>query len=812
MTMENNESGVSWEFDAPKYFDFQHPEQSSSQWDDSWFGSQSPEASRSNRLRLRGRRPPLPGPSRPIGIKSTTTIKTMPSTSTIHRPSPPPPPPASARRDIFAALASTKPRSSTLQKQQPIAPPSRPAPISTSSTFQGRSTRPTITPMMIGSMSRARMAAGQRDVAAVVKRITHRFGKKQPEETEATKTSEWAMDELNEHEDEQQLIQENEETSENPVDNNKENVPPHERLLLRQEQEKQQLSPSVSPMIQEQSQLSPDDRVHHMSSNPDNENEDSEQDLFTQERNQDILQHQEHGEEEVALLDEEEMEKNDTIFSGRSLGDEIAMANKNQPPRSDTNTSSAGTGKLLYSNNDDNDSVTVDSSIQAKRLSISDNKRSLFDEMMERMDKLRQTINTQSGITTSDEQNFPSLREDTVTNDESRASEDIVYMEERRSLFETKKELQEEEAQEEENETSLRQQQQQFDDQEEDQPVIQKKSKEVLLPNVNKTRFDRRPQRPIASQRVPKDQPLPTTTISDNHSEEEKGKDVDEQDTTRMRRWLDDLPSQPDATTASNRSSSFLVPEKSRSVPSPRTSSSTKPYRTTTTLKPTNFDVLFERMAKIRSELLQVAKTSAIKPAESDLIRNIKKLEGPITGKMDDGDENLPPSDSAIIEQRIARARKVIEESKRDSQLWFVNKENQHGHSLLLPSPASLKRKSTVSQHHQRSNGDDDYHTIHSSSSSTLSSSMPRPTKIHRPLNTYSQDIIHHATTRRESMQHDISVAERVEKLKQRAARRASRVSIVPSYLPIEPTVPKSPTFATDARSRLSTNSRTYHY
>ena len=37
--MDDNELDVSWEFDAPKYYDFQHPERSS-QGDDSWFGKE----------------------------------------------------------------------------------------------------------------------------------------------------------------------------------------------------------------------------------------------------------------------------------------------------------------------------------------------------------------------------------------------------------------------------------------------------------------------------------------------------------------------------------------------------------------------------------------------------------------------------------------------------------------------------------------------------------------------------------------------------------------------------------------------------
>ncbi|KAG2217274.1 hypothetical protein INT45_009314 [Circinella minor] len=831
--MNDNEQNTPWEFDAPKYYDFKHPEHSS-QGDDSWFdkASVSPEVNR-NRLRLRNRQQQqqqqhtftLPHPSRPISVKPT-----MPSSSiiTTHNP---PPLPTSTRRDIFTALASTKNRpsisSSTFSKKLSTQQHIISSVPESSIQEQSELARPIIT-----SSNQSRITTGRRDVVAELKRITDRFAKKELTPTEIAtlnNNSNEEQDQSHNNNNNNNNI-ENQIDNENSNDNDKENVPPHERQQQQQQQQQEQDQKELLPPqpIQPRLPSLPSSENHSFwlqESNFNNDNDENEN--VAEDKNQ---QHYDDDEEPMQIT-----------LSGRSLHDEL------QGKRPDTTVSSAGTGRFQL---DDNGSIVTDNQMD-KQSKHSDKRKSFLDDMFNLLDNNQKLRNSMTDQHPSSLHRKGSVVMEEVANDESQAlSNNFIlnnndHTNERRQSWYN-------------DETITTMDQSQEDDVhpiDKESPFLappstittpsyryQEQENKRDMSNVNKSVIERRPQRPIislpsSSAPTQKKSRLSIMTTDQEieeprEKEEEKEKVTEEEKTveesTRMRQWLDDLPSQLDNTSI----------EKSRSVPQIKLTSSsslsslsthklrtsetnTNNDRYTSTPAPTtktektgttnNFDVLFERMATIRSELLQIAKTSAIKPAESDLMRNMERLKKPLQGRGEEDNDELVSSSFNIstIEQRIARARRAIEESKRDSQGWFSknNDKKQVETSFspppppLLPTPASMKRKSILQRQQQ---DDDNYSTTRSTYASPLLTTM-RPNKVQKLFSTHPTDIINNTTTRRESMQHDISIAERVQNLKQAASRRASRVSIIPSYLPIEPTVPKSPRFATDTRSRLPT-------
>ncbi|KAI7851094.1 hypothetical protein BDC45DRAFT_608430 [Circinella umbellata] len=823
--MNDNEQNAPWEFDAPKYYDFKHPELSS-QGDDSWFDktSVSPEVNR-NRLRLRNRQQQekqqhnftLPHPSRPISVKPTHP-SSSPIIITHNRP-----PPTSARRDIFTALASTHNRPSissstfsnklsTQQQQQRHVISSVPE-----SSIQQKQelARPIVT-----SSNQTQITMGRRDVVIELKRITDRFAKKEPIPTEITTINKSSNEDQDRSHDNNHNVNESQIDNENSNDNDKENVPPRERQQQQEEEEEEEEQEELlSPQpIQPRLPSLPSSESHSFwlqESNSNNDNDDNEKRV--EDKNQ-----QQYEKD----MDDDEEEPVQITSSGRSLHDEL------QGKQPDTTISSAGTGRYpLY----DNESIVTDNQMD-KQSKHSDKRKSFTDEIVRLLDNNR---NESVGM-------------EEVANDKSQGLSDHSTLNNNDNISDRRRSWYN-------DETMTTMDQSQEDDIhpiDEESPFLappstitttsyryQEQENKRDTSNVNKSVIERRPQRPIISlpsssaptrkksrlsimttnQEIEelreKEEEKQKVTEEEEEEEEEEEKTVEE--STRMRQWLDDLPSQLDNASI----------EKSRSVPQIKLTSSSSlsslsthklmmsekntnndrytptPVPTTTKSEKTgttnNFDVLFERMATIRSELLHIAKTSAIKPAESDLMRNMERLKEPLQEREEDKDESASPSfNISTIEQRIARARRAIEESKRDSQGWFSDKK-QVGTPPppLLPTPASMKRKSILLQ--QQQEDDDNHSTTRSTYSSALLTTM-RPNKVQKSFNTYPADIINN-TTRRESMQHDISIAERVQNLKQAASRRASRVSIIPSYLPIEPTVPKSPRFATDTRSRLPT-------
>lgn len=78
----------------------------------------------------------------------------------------------------------------------------------------------------------------------------------------------------------------------------------------------------------------------------------------------------------------------------------------------------------------------------------------------------------------------------------------------------------------------------------------------------------------------------------------------------------------------------------------------------------TNFNEIFKRIESVQEQLRQVAKTSRVRPEESPLTRKLHVLEI-------DGRKRRVPLDTSAIDARIKRARRIIEESKERSKLWF---------------------------------------------------------------------------------------------------------------------------------------------
>ncbi|KAI8144614.1 hypothetical protein BJV82DRAFT_712548 [Fennellomyces sp. T-0311] len=250
----------------------------------------------------------------------------------------------------------------------------------------------------------------------------------------------------------------------------------------------------------------------------------------------------------------------------------------------------------------------------------------------------------------------------------------------------------------------------------------------------------------------------------------------------RMRQWLDDQTTSVNLAGTNTRSTSLAArsPEKPRSeqVKTPSIHVSDSPGLPDFTATSSSYDVLIERMNNIRSQLLQVVNTSSINHTESTMVRNKQHLEVPIVEKEPSG--HLSATDAAI-DQRIARARRVIEESRRGSKKWFVRDPNMPVPPIM--APMGTKRKA-------------------------LAEENVRPKKITKSLSDLSAEL-HNTLSRRESVDPGLSAVERIERLKQSASRRSSRVSSTKSvYLPIAPTIPKSPAFATDTRSRLSIRER----
>lgn len=101
-------------------------------------------------------------------------------------------------------------------------------------------------------------------------------------------------------------------------------------------------------------------------------------------------------------------------------------------------------------------------------------------------------------------------------------------------------------------------------------------------------------------------------------------------------------------------------------------------------MRPTDFDGLFEKMQEIKRQLQVVAKTSAIRPTESQLTKNMGGLT-----------RNDPPRAVVIskdsIDERIQRAKRIIEESKQRSKMWFVRVPERH--SLDYPENHWVPKK-----------------------------------------------------------------------------------------------------------------------
>ncbi|KAI9493216.1 hypothetical protein BDB00DRAFT_379840 [Zychaea mexicana] len=869
---------VSYDFDAPKFYDFQHPERSLALWNDSWFATHTPEIlqTRTNRLRLRGRRPVLPPPFRPTPKKGTipplpTTVNKKAPTAVaaaVQRPNTTtaatttvPSAATHTRRDIFSALVAssktTAPSSKTAGRQQNEKQQRHHhVPAKTTKTSQSVTTttgggsgggntarfaRPTA-----ASISKSRIVSERRDVATELKRITERFIERKPSQsgpvvTPIDKQKEASMTSMSGGKDN------------NRDENNKENVPPHERSRLAVQHQQPAKQQQEEQGFEEQTRE--EQRPPHKAQQKrrrviptlPSERQYLAQQMPTEraprdEEEQELLQ----KDVELAMRHEDPFDglrdTNETTMSnagnGRSLYDELAAGDNEQQQQHRSQDKYGDTSMSNIEEHEELDDMWLQEATQDSTMAS-----------WYRNKSLRQEGNDNVSATRMNEEDLPVPRKPMHNVTETSPVQ-------HRGTY----------AAHEDNEERFYHQDNNNDDEnrvrmDEDTTAgmdnVEQESHQgeiITTPNIHQN---------LARQRH--DQPLPTTTNShtrDDDQEEVEPTD-DQQGEKRMQRWLDNLPPTRHSTTTNTLLKSN-VPSTSRSSKIPTmetqpTSSSIydtpeqfrygtphSPLRpslsylpssplplyndtsrlstilatatadadrsslsltntmpetiTTTTPNITgSFDALFQRLATIRSSLLDVAQTSAIKPAESDLIRNMKRLEG-LVGSSYDGTSNQQQpspasSDVAIIEQRIARATHVIEQSKRDSQQWFVKDARKHTPPLLPRSSVTTtesnnkrKRKSLI--HDQQEE---------------------RPAKSYKTLSTNSSLMAHKTTTtRRDSMQHSVSVAERVERLKQSASRRASRASVIPYYLPIEPTRPKSPTFATDARSKSS--SRSFHY
>ncbi|KAI8384538.1 uncharacterized protein BYT42DRAFT_562825 [Radiomyces spectabilis] len=213
-------------------------------------------------------------------------------------------------------------------------------------------------------------------------------------------------------------------------------------------------------------------------------------------------------------------------------------------------------------------------------------------------------------------------------------------------------------------------------------------------------------------------------------------------------------------------------------------------------VKTAEVDSVIARLDKIRQQLAHVAKNSGIKPIESQLTRN-KWLDTPMDELAKKNGSLSPNFNSSSVDDRIRRARRVLEESKRKSQQWLqthtLPETSASTFTPSVPVPTNLPSHSRLFDYSRRND-----HLLEKSQGGIQKPSVRRISL----LSTSSKSALLLGDD-----DEPLTIRQRIEKLHnamQSTNNRRESKRFKSPYLPVALTVPKSPNFATDDRLKAS--------